>query len=348
MLKNDVASAESFVRLGNQMKLASKSGVMVSKVGCSMADDGFEFRLHYGLPDISGYAPNLEAFAKTIPFKLSFLAEFLDADSLVDTDMIGHDSHKVVTLDETWFRNFWRHTNYGKTPVMDLLYHKEGVTVSDLTMKELSELKEENRPVNVIYFPTEDGKGACNLAFAPSLNGDETSGYTYVRSSKYSSKADFTFDAAPIVILCEVVENVGHQRTGHDYLCYIPPRNICIMSADEILLSNNNFFVTNGSIYMDAAQTVVIVSSGKPFPILEVKTEASEQNGKSTWVPPVDDNFIGFSVEESDNSKPDTEWLEKLLEQHSEDDYEDDYEDDDWFEPDYNTESFIFDEDADF
>ena len=57
---------------------------------------------------------------------------------------------------------------------------------------------------------------------------------------------------------------------------------------------------------------------------------------------------FSYSVEESENSKPDTEWLEKLLEQHSEDDYEDDVEDDDWFEPDYNTESFIFDEDADF
>ena len=93
---------------------------------------------------------------------------------------------------------------------------------------------------------------------------------------------------------------------------------------------------------MDATQTVVIVSSGKPFPILEVRTEASnqsKQDANSAWVPPLDENFIGFSVEESENSKPDTEWLEKLLELDIESD-----EDDDWIEPDYSTESFIFEE----
>ena len=283
MLHNDTASAEAFSKLCKSIEKNKKSNVMVSAYTPKFMDD-YRFRIAYGLTDVVNNDTNPVADAKEIPFELSFLARFYGKDTIVDCDKNSYDKFQVIKLSRDFFDYMWSLIGFKCTPCIDLFFSHPGVEIKDLTLKELSELPEP-RPMNVLYIPeSSQCEDICNLGFSPALNGVDTIKYSYSRNSKFTSRNDFSFDSAPLVVLAEIVDTFSNYRQYRHYLVYIPERYICIMSAEEIRDDVNNFFITNGSIYKDVNHSCLIVSSGKPFPVIEADLKDSIYKNKS-WVP---------------------------------------------------------------
>ena len=318
MLRNDESAYTEFAK-GNPVSDNNDSKVSVSSYVGSL-DEGVRFRIAYGLDDVSGNLKLPVYKAKECSFELSFLAQYTGEDSEFDNENDSYGSFKVITLRQEFFKNFWDFTGLNKIPCVDIRTHFPGLEITDYNLKELASLQEP-RPINILYVSENGDDGdVSNIAFNPCLNSDMDAVYKYTRTSKFTSRAEFTFDSAPIVVIAEIVDNFVGYKGKHWYLVYVLGGYITIMSAEEIRDDANHYFISNGSLIRDANHSTVVVSSGKPFPVVEVDVE-SNLFKRSSYISAVADLWKkNYEDSELPVGEGNTEWLEELLEKCKDDD----------------------------
>ena len=340
MLRNDESVYAEFAK-GSPVSDNNDSKVSVSSYVGSL-DEGVRFRIAYDLDDVSGNFKLPTYKAKKCPFELSFLAQYTGEDSEFDNENDSYGSFKVITFSEEFFKYFWGMIGLNKIPCLDIRHRHPGLEIHDYNLKELASLHEP-RPVNVLYVSENGDDGdVSNVAFNPCLNSDMDSVYKYTRTSKFTSRAEFTFDSAPIVVFAEIVDNLVGYKGKHWYLVYVLGGYITIMSAEEIRDDANHYFISNGSLIRDANHSTVVVSSGKPLPVVEVDVE-SNLFKRSSYIPAVADLWKRKPEEDSETpvGEGNTEWLEELLEKCKNNDLT--------FEvPYFDNEGFVFNEDGEF
>lgn len=321
MLRNDESTYAEFAK-GSPTVNEKDSKVNVSDYVGNLEKDGVRFRVAYGLGDISGNLKLPVYKAKGCPFEVSFLAQYVGEDSEFDNENDSYGSFKVITLRQEFFKNFWDFTGLNKIPCVDIRTQFPGLEITDYNLKELASLKEP-RPVNVLYVSENGDDGdVSNIAFNPCLNSDMDAVYKYTRTSKFTSRAEFTFDSAPIVVIAEIVDNFVGYKGKHWYLVYVLGGYITIMSAEEIRDDANHYFISNGSLIRDANHSTVVVSSGIPLPVVEVDVE-SNLFKRSSYIPAVADLWKRKPEEDSETpvGTSNSKWLEELLEKTKDDDF---------------------------
>ena len=341
MLRNDDSVYAEFAK-GSPAAEKSSSNVAVSGYVGNLEKDGVRFRIAYGLDDVSGNLKLPVYKAKECSFELSFLAQYTGEDSEFDNENDSYGSFKVITLRQEFFKNFWDFTGLNKIPCVDIRTHFPGLEITDYNLKELASLQEP-RPINVLYVSENGDDGdVSNIAFNPCLNSDLDSVYQYTRTSKFTSRAEFTFDSAPIVVIAEIVDNLVGYKGKHWYLVYVLGGYITIMSAEEIRDDANHYFISNGSLIRDANHSTVVVSSGIPLPVVEVDVE-SNLFKRSSYIPAVADLWKRKPEEDSETpvGASDTKWLEELLEKTKDDDFT-------FAVPDFDNDGFEDYEDGEF
>ena len=318
MLRNDESTYAEFAK-GSPTAEKSSSNVSVSGYVGSL-EEGVRFRVAYGLSDVSGNFKLPVYKAKKCSFEVSFLAQYTADESEMDCDTDNYGSFKVITLKEDFFKYFWTMIGLNKIPCIDIRRQHEGLEIHDYNLKELAMLNEP-RPVNVVYVNEDaDGGTVSNVGFNPCLNGNSDSVYRYVRATKFSSRAEFTFDSAPIIVIAELVDNLVGYKNKHWYLTYVLGGYITIMSAEEIRDDANHYFITNGSLLRDANHTTVVVSSGTPLPIIEVDVEENLFKRVEYRIALADLWKKNYEDSEVPVGEGNTEWLEELLEKCKVDD----------------------------
>ena len=320
MLRNDDSVYAEFAK-GSPAAEKLKSKAAVSGYVGNLEKDGMRFRVAYNLDDVSGNLKLPVYKAEKCPFEVSFLAQYVGEESEFDNESDSYGSFKVITLREDFFKNFWNFIGLKKIPCVDIRTHFPGLEITDYTLKELASLQEP-RPVNVLYVSENGVDGdVSNIAFNPCLNSDMDSVYKYTRTSKFTSRAEFTFDSAPIVVIAEIVDNLVGYKGKHWYLVYVLGGYLTIMSAEEIRDDANNYYISNGSLIRDANHSTVVVSSGKPLPVVEVDVE-SNLFKRSSHIPAVADLWKRKPEEDSESpvGEGNIEWLEELLDKCKNDD----------------------------
>ena len=215
MLRNDDSVYAEFAK-GSPAAEKSSSNVAVGGYVGNLEKDGVRFRVAYGLDDVSGNLKLPIYKAKACTFELSFLAQYIGEDSEFDNENDSYGSFKVITLREEFFKNFWDFTGLNKIPCVDIRTHFPGLEITDYNLKELASLQEP-RPVNVLYVSENGDDGdVSNVAFNPCLNSDLDAVYKYTRTSKFTSRAEFTFDSAPVVVIADTTVNSNSIGTMFD------------------------------------------------------------------------------------------------------------------------------------
>jgi len=121
---------------------------------------------------------------------------------------------------------------------------EEGLVIEDGVM-----YRDLFKNVSVFFFKTKSlasDKEVFRLVL-PDWEGEYP--YQYTSTSKFTSRAEFTFDSASIVVIAEIVDNFVGYKGKHWYLVYVLGGYITIMSAEEMV-----FFALSTPIFSTSSE----------------------------------------------------------------------------------------------